>query len=201
MTTKPNVLLVWLVAVVLLALASSAPASTRFATLPDCPHLYDAAGHESDAVDTLCEAPQKDLVAGHDGLYDAGMYLSAGVVEARAERGWRNVPGGTFRAARQLPFAEGDVIFREFQSSRGLLDVAAEVRIQGGTLHLKDIAVYPRGAESLTLGPREVLTLRNQLAREAADLGFDQLRITGTRLTGANPGKQPDMLIDLTKYR
>jgi hypothetical protein len=87
------------------------------------------------------------------------------------------------------------------QTSRGLRDVAAEVRMQGGTLHLKDIAVYPRGAERLTLGPREVLTLRNQLAREAADLGFDQLRISGTRLTGANPGKQPDLLIDLTNYR
>ena len=112
-----------------------------------------------------------------------------------------HVPRAAAGAARQLPFAEGDVIFRELQTSQGLLDVAAEVRIQGGTLHLKDIAVYPRGAESLTLGPREVLALRNQLAREAAGLGFDELRITGTRLTGANPGKQPDLLIDLTNYR
>ena len=30
-------------------------------------------------------------------------------------------------------------------------------------------------------------------------MGFDSLRITGTRLTGANPGKTVDMRIDLTK--
>ncbi len=43
--------------------------------------------------------------------------------------------------------------------------------------------------------------LRNQLAREAAELGFDELRISGIRLTGANPGKLPDLVMDLTKLR
>ena len=108
---------------------------------------------------------------------------------------------GTTGAARQLPFADGDVILRELDTSQGILDVAAEVEIKGGTLHLKGIAIFPRGSENLDLGPREVLALRSKLAQEAADLGFDKLRISGTRVTGANPGKQPDLLIDLSKHR
>jgi len=40
--------------------------------------------------------------------------------------------GRSVAAARQLPFAEGDVIFRELQTSQGLLDVAAEVQVKGG---------------------------------------------------------------------
>ena len=73
----------------------------------------------------------------------------------------------------------------------------AEVEIAGHTLHLKSIAVFPRGAESLKIGAREMMELRNQIAQEAKALGFDELRITGTRSTGANPGKQVDLSMDL----
>ena len=75
--------------------------------------------------------------------------------------------------------------------------MAAETVIDGRTLHLKDIAVYPKGAGSLQLGPREVMALRSQLAAEARAMGFERLRITGTRLTGANPGKTVDITIEL----
>ena len=77
--------------------------------------------------------------------------------------------------------------------------MVAEVVTNGRTLHLKDIAVFPRGAESFSLGAGEVATLRNQLAAEARSLGFEHLRITGQRISGANPGKAVDLLIDLTK--
>lgn len=77
--------------------------------------------------------------------------------------------------------------------------MAAETVISGRTLHLKDIAIYPRGAAGLQLGPREVMALRNQLAAEARAMGFEQLRITGTRLSGASPGKSVDIIMDLTK--
>ena len=106
--------------------------------------------------------------------------------------------GRAAKAAPNPPFRNGDVILRTFNTSKGPLDMAAEVQISGRTLHLKDVAVFPRGAESLSLGTREIAALRNQLADEARRLGFDQLRITGTRVTGANPGKQVDILIDLT---
>lgn len=99
------------------------------------------------------------------------------------------------------PFKSGEIITREFASSGGRVEMAAEAIINGRSLHLKDIAVFPRGAESLDIGMREVLRLRGQLADEVAGMGFDSLRITGKRLTGANPGKVVDMTIDLTKPR
>lgn len=79
--------------------------------------------------------------------------------------------------------------------------MAAEAIINGRSLHLKDIAVFPKGAEKLDIGMREVLKLRGQLADEIGSMGFDTLRITGQRVSGANPGKAIDMTIDLTKPR
>ncbi len=97
-----------------------------------------------------------------------------------------------------LPFASGDVITREFKTAKGIVDLAAEAVVQGRGLLLKDIAVYPRGAGSLRLGAAEVLAMREQLANEARALGFEELRITGTRFSGANPGKAVDVTIHLT---
>lgn len=97
------------------------------------------------------------------------------------------------------PFKSGDVIVKELSTGKGSVEIAAETVINGRTLHLKDIAVYPKGTDALSLGTREVMALRNQLAAEARGMGFDTLRITGTRLTGANPGKTVDLTIDLTK--
>ena len=97
--------------------------------------------------------------------------------------------GRAARGLATLPFRSGDVILRELQTSKGILDVAAEAQVVGRTLHLKDIAVFPRGAEALSLGTREVMALRTQLAAEARVLGFDQLRITGTRITWGQPGQ------------
>jgi len=77
--------------------------------------------------------------------------------------------------------------------------VAAEAHVVGTTLHLKDIAVFPRGTDALTLGLREVASLRNQLAAEARALGFDKLRISGVQISGASPGKAVDVTIDLTR--
>ncbi|MDX2226295.1 MAG: hypothetical protein SFY92_04255 [Verrucomicrobiae bacterium] len=97
------------------------------------------------------------------------------------------------------PFKSGEIIVREFSTSKGTVEMAAETVINGKSLHLKDIAVYPRGATSFEIGTREVLALRNQLAEQARAMGFESLRITGKRLTGANPGKTVDVTIDLTK--
>jgi hypothetical protein len=107
----------------------------------------------------------------------------------------------SFAAERAItaPFKSGDIIVREFASSKGTIEMAAETVIDGRTLHLKDIAVYPRGAKAFELGTREIMALRDQLAAQAREMGFDTLRITGKRLTGANPGKLVDVTIDLTK--
>ena len=77
----------------------------------------------------------------------------------------------------------------------------AEVAIEGDTIHLKDVALFPRTAEPLSGLGKELLVARTQLANEAKQLGFKRLRITGKRLvtsSSANPGKEIDVTIDLT---
>ena len=75
----------------------------------------------------------------------------------------------------------------------------AQVDIEGKTLHLRDIAIYPKGTQRIDIGARDVLALRQQLADEAKQMGFEKLHITGLRYSGANPGKEVDLWIDLTK--
>jgi hypothetical protein len=67
------------------------------------------------------------------------------------------------------------------------------------TLHLKDVAIYPRGATSLALGAGEVIALARRLGQEARALGVAELRGAGVRYRGASPGKEVDMCIDLTR--
>jgi len=74
--------------------------------------------------------------------------------------------------------------------------VLAEIVITGSTIELRDIVVYPRDAVRLSVSPRELLGW----ARLAmADEGFAELRVTGTRLTGASPGRRLDLTIRLRK--
>jgi RHS repeat-associated protein len=96
-------------------------------------------------------------------------------------------------------FKSGDIIIKEFSTSKGPLEMAAETIIDAKTLHLKDIAVYPKGAGNFELGAKEVLAVKNQLISEAKAMGFDKLRISGTRYSGAKPGKVVDVTFDLTK--
>jgi hypothetical protein len=42
-------------------------------------------------------------------------------------------------------FRPGDIVDRSFQTSHGAVEMLAEV-IEGATLHLKDIAIYPTGS-------------------------------------------------------
>jgi RHS repeat-associated protein len=98
-----------------------------------------------------------------------------------------------------LPFRSGDVIAKDFATGVGTVSMMAEAVISGKTLHLKDIAVYPKDAEVLQVGTKGMLELLQKLKVEAQQLGFKQLRITGLRFSGANPGKEVDLLIDLTE--
>lgn len=78
----------------------------------------------------------------------------------------------------------------------------AEVVVEGERLTLKDIVVFGREAQPLTGLTKDVLAARSQLVSRAKELGFKELRITGTRVpnsSSANPGKQVDIIIDLTR--
>ncbi|KPA13932.1 hypothetical protein MHK_005848 [Candidatus Magnetomorum sp. HK-1] len=92
----------------------------------------------------------------------------------------------------------GDIVDFALETSKGIVDIAAELEIDGKTLHLKDLIIYPRGKTILTGLTREFLSLRTQLINTAKILGFSTLKITGKRVeksTSANPGKEIDITI------
>jgi RHS repeat-associated protein len=102
-------------------------------------------------------------------------------------------PGGS-------TFSAG-IVSREFATGAGTVSMMAEAVISGKTLHLKDIAVYPKDASNLQVGTKGMLELLGRLKVEAGRQGFKELRITGLRFSGAKPGKEVDLLIDLREFR
>jgi hypothetical protein len=104
------------------------------------------------------------------------------------------IPGPTF--------VNGQLFEWTMVTPQGNVTMLAEVHISGTNLTLADIAVYgdtpelQRGA----LNPAAVLSeLRNKIAPAAANQGFTNLQITGTRATGP-VGHQVNINLDLSKY-
>lgn len=94
---------------------------------------------------------------------------------------------------------EQDLLFEwSVDLEHATIELLAEPIVEGKTLHLKDIAVYPRATDTADIGARAVLTIRNQLTERARRAGFARLRVTGTRLSGAKRGRTVDITIDLT---
>ena len=80
------------------------------------------------------------------------------------------------------------------------IEVLAEVEILGDVVHLRDIAIFPAGAEQASVGAAALMrALRQELIPQIRAEGFRRLRITGTRLSGARPGRTLDITIDLTE--
>ena len=80
------------------------------------------------------------------------------------------------------------------------IELLAVVQVSGTTVHLRDLAIYPAGVERATVGVAALLrAARRDLFPELRAAGFDRLRITATRLSGANPGRTVDFTIDLTR--
>jgi hypothetical protein len=95
----------------------------------------------------------------------------------------------------------GDLFEKTINTSKGPVDMLAEVVVEGDTIHLKDIVIYPRTAQPLMGLEAEILAARTQIALEAKQHGFKQLRITGKRLlssSSANPGREIDVTMNLT---
>jgi hypothetical protein len=80
------------------------------------------------------------------------------------------------------------------------VELLGEVEISGTTLHLRDIALYPVGTDRATIGLVALIrAARTDLIDAARAAGFEQLRISGTRLSGKTPGRIVDLTIDLTR--
>ena len=99
-----------------------------------------------------------------------------------------------------------DNVFYDIIPTRGGdLEILAEVSISGRTLTLSDIAVYGANGDLVNQVHGSALVgIRNALAIEAANAGFDTLRITGVRVrssSSVNPGHVIDRVIDLERFR
>ena len=97
------------------------------------------------------------------------------------------------------PIRDGELFERTLDTSVGSIDVLAEVVIDGSTIQLRDIAIYPRGSVRLTAPTSELLRQIRSSLQDLADVGFDRVRITGTRLSGSAPGRTLDITIHLRK--
>jgi hypothetical protein len=80
------------------------------------------------------------------------------------------------------------------------IEVLAEVVVLEQVLHLRDIAIFPTGTGQAAVGAAALLrALRRELIPQIRAEGFRRLRVTGTRLSGARPGRTLDITIDLTE--
>jgi hypothetical protein len=100
-----------------------------------------------------------------------------------------------------VTFRSGALFERSFVVPGGVLEVLAEVMVDGHRLELRDIAVYPRGAGRLEIPAETLLTCLREVAEEVRAAGFDNLRVTGTRLSGARAGRRVDVTIRLHEGR
>ena len=80
------------------------------------------------------------------------------------------------------------------------IEILAEVFVLEQVLHLRDIAIFPSGTGQASVGATALMgALRQDLIPLIRAEGFRRLRITGTRLSGARPGRTLDITIDLTE--
>lgn len=100
-----------------------------------------------------------------------------------------------------MTFVHGELYERSFETAGSTIDVLAEIAVVGTRLELHDIAVYPRSVGRSTVSPAELVSWARFALDEFRDAGFDEVRVTGTRLSGATPGRRVDLVIRLRKDR
>ncbi len=91
----------------------------------------------------------------------------------------------------------GEWVYRVFETVDGPVEFAARMEFAGSTLVLKDVMIFPIGAEKLNIGVRGVTSLINSFGQEMRSAGFTAMRLQGVRISGAGVGRFVDRLIDL----
>lgn len=100
-----------------------------------------------------------------------------------------------------MTFVSGELFERSYETPGSFVDVLAEIEVDGTRLELRDHAVYSRAVGRLEVRVESLVAWLRDLLEEAAADGFDELRITGTRLSGARPGRRVDLTIELRGER
>jgi hypothetical protein len=100
-----------------------------------------------------------------------------------------------------VTFRHGELFERSFHTVGGVVEVLAEVAVDGHRLELRDIAIYPRGVDRVAVAPTTLLGWTRELADEARREGFREIRLTATRLSGRRRGRRVDLTILLDEGR
>ena len=108
---------------------------------------------------------------------------------------------GFFGRNTNLPFKHGDYITKSFNIGDEVIEIGGQASIKGKHITLEGTAIFPVGKKTADIGRQGVIELRDKVAKEFKSLGFEKLTIQGERISGANPGKLPDITIDLTKIK
>lgn len=98
-----------------------------------------------------------------------------------------------------MTFGDSELYERSFETPAGRVDVLAEIVVSGSRIELRDIAVYPRDAHRLNIAPEELLGWARLAIEEFISAGFEELRVTGTRLSGMRRGRRIDVVIRLRR--
>lgn len=87
-----------------------------------------------------------------------------------------------------------------FDVEGAVIDVLAEKTLVGDTVHLSDVAIYPRAVTAATVGAAAVLRVaRNELPRLFDATAVRQIVVSGVRLSGANPGRRVEIRIPMSE--
>jgi hypothetical protein len=100
-----------------------------------------------------------------------------------------------------VTFRHGELFERSFQAAGGVVEVLAEILIDGHRLELRDIAIYPRGVDRVPVAPTTLLGWVREVADEARREGFREVRLTAMRLSGRRRGRRVDFIIRLDEGR
>jgi hypothetical protein len=108
------------------------------------------------------------------------------------------------RARRAM--RDGAVYRHPLDTPAGKIRTWATVTVDGSTITLNDVSIYPErpGDPALALGLRELVRLRDEVAANAALAGYETLRITAVRSDrrdAADRHPLVDVNIDLAPYR
>jgi RHS repeat-associated protein len=168
---------------------------------------WDFGGDQSPVIDE--DAYYREMLSSDNYSFEppggGGLRIAGGA--ARASRGlvgrfisWAFKRGGSGTVAGVARPVTGQLFERTLQTSKGPVNILAEVVVEGDKLVLKDIAIYGQGSQPLTGLTREILAATSQLKDEVRALGFKALQITGKRAltsTSRNPGHEVNVTIRL----
>ena len=93
----------------------------------------------------------------------------------------------------------GDLHLGTVDTRFGRFEVGGRAIINGTQLHISDGIIFPEGADYSNVGIAKVMSLMMELGRAAKKKGFETLHISGFRVSGANPGHEFEITLDLFK--